>query len=235
MPCCEGDFRPHFRFKHPERLDRGWVGVPFTYVQNIDSPVRNWLWGSLSSPVASFHLLSAGYGGERVASTVSLVVSEDFLVVIDPGMVASRSVILDPVASLGYRPEDITDVVISHHHPDHTINIALFPNARVHDHWAVYHGDSWYSRPAEGFEVAPEVSLWETPGHTPQDITTMVRAGEELVAFTHLWWYRTAPYDDPLCTSPDDLHLGRERVLDMATLIVPGHGEPFVPDESTSR
>jgi hypothetical protein len=31
------------------------------------------------------------------------------------------------------------------------------------------------------------------------------------------------------------LHLGRERVLDMATLIVPGHGEPFVPDESTSR
>ncbi len=114
---------------------------------------------------------------------------------------------------LGYDPEDVTDVVISHHHPDHTINIALFPNARVHDHWAIYHGDSWDSRPAEGFEVAPDVTLWETPGHTEQDITTIVRTEEDVIAFTHLWWYRTAPYDDPLCTRPDLLHECRERVL----------------------
>ncbi len=91
--------------------------------------------------MATFHVLAAGYGGERVASTVSLIVSGSSLVVVDPGMVASRSVILDPIDRLGYRPEDITDVVISHHHPDHTINIALFPNARVHDHWAIYKGD----------------------------------------------------------------------------------------------
>jgi len=185
--------------------------------------------------MADFHVLNAGYGGERVASTVSLIVSGGSLVVVDPGMVASRSVILDPIAGLGYQPEDITDVVISHHHPDHTINIALFPNARVHDHWAIYHGDSWVERAAEGFEVAPEVTLWETPGHTAQDITTMVQAGEEVVAFTHLWWYQTAPFHDPLCTHPDDLHVSRERVLEVATLVVPGHGEPFVPDASTSR
>ena len=185
--------------------------------------------------MADFHLLSAGYGGDRVASTVSLVVSGDLLVVIDPGMVSSRSVILDPVVKLGYQPEDVTDVVVSHHHPDHTINIALFPNAKVHDHWAIYHGDSWESRPAEGFEVAPDVTLWETPGHTEQDITTIVRTEEDVIAFTHLWWYRSAPYDDPLCTRPDLLHECRERVLQSATLIVPGHGEPFVPDSTTSR
>lgn len=44
--------------------------------------------------MARFHLLSAGYGGGRVASTVSLVESGSSLVVIDPGMVASTSVIL---------------------------------------------------------------------------------------------------------------------------------------------
>ncbi len=185
--------------------------------------------------MATFHVLNVGYGGERVASTVSLIVSGNSLIVVDPGMVVSRSVILDPIDRLGHRPEDITDVVISHHHPDHTINIALFPNARVHDHWAIYEGDAWDDRPAEGFEVAPDVTLWETPGHTAQDITTMVRAGDELVAFTHLWWYREAPYDDRLGTDQDALHVGRERVLEVATLIVPGHGEPFVPDSSTSR
>ncbi len=185
--------------------------------------------------MASFHVLSAGYGGERVASTVSLVVAGDSLVVIDPGMVSSTSVILDPLAGLGHDPGSVTDVVISHHHPDHTINIALFPNARVHDHWAVYKDDTWVSRAAEGYEVAEGVTLWETPGHTAQDITTMVRDGDEAIAFTHLWWYREAPFHDPLATDPDGLHRGRERVLEVATLIVPGHGEPFVPDSSTSR
>jgi glyoxylase-like metal-dependent hydrolase (beta-lactamase superfamily II) len=185
--------------------------------------------------VASFYLLNAGYGGDRVASTVSLVVADDGLVVIDPGMVSDRSVILEPVAALGYEVGDITDVVLSHHHPDHTINIALFPNARVHDHWAIYENDKWTSRPAEGFQVADGVVLWETPGHTEQDITTIVTADDETIALTHLWWYESAPYDDPLATHPDSLHLGRERVLETATLIVPGHGEPFVPSSATSR
>jgi glyoxylase-like metal-dependent hydrolase (beta-lactamase superfamily II) len=183
----------------------------------------------------AFHLLHAGYGGDRVASTVSLIDSGPSLIVIDPGMVSSTSVILDPIRDLGWEPEEVTDVVISHHHPDHTINIALFPNARVHDHWAIYKDDEWVKRAAEGFEVAPGVTLWETPGHTAQDVTTIVTDGVETIAFTHLWWYETAPYDDPICTDPAGLHICRERVLEVATLIVPGHGPPFVPGDSTSR
>lgn len=170
-----------------------------------------------------------------MASTVSLVETEGALIVIDPGMVSSTSVILDPIRELGHDPDDVTDIVISHHHPDHTINIALFPNARVHDHWAIYKDDVWTARPAEGFAVAPGVSLMETPGHTAQDITTLVTAGDDIIAFTHLWWYETAPYDDPLATDADALHVGRARVLEVSTLIVPGHGDPFVPDEATSR
>jgi glyoxylase-like metal-dependent hydrolase (beta-lactamase superfamily II) len=150
-------------------------------------------------------------------------------------MVASTSVILEPLAKLGHRPEQVTDVVLSHHHPDHTINVALFSNARVHDHWAIYKDDTWTSRPAEGFEVADGVTLWETPGHTAQDVTTMVQDGDQTIALTHLWWYEEAPFHDPLCTDPDGLHVGRERVLEVATLIVPGHGAPFAPTAATSR
>lgn len=181
------------------------------------------------------NVLTAGYVGERTASTVSFIEVDDALVVVDPGMVASRSVILDPIVRLGHQPEDVTDVVISHHHPDHTINIALFPNARVHDHWAIYENDLWTSRPAEGFEVAPGVTLWETPGHTAQDITTVVNDGNDVMALTHLWWSKTGPADDPFATDVEALHRGRQRVLEVATLIVPGHGESFVPDASTPR
>lgn len=183
----------------------------------------------------SVHVLSAGYLGGRVASSVSLIEADGSLIVVDPGMVASRSSILDPLAALGHTPEAVSDVVISHHHPDHTINIALFPNAAVHDHWATYRNDEWLSRAAEGVELAPGVTLWETPGHTPQDITTLVETDDGVTALTHLWWTATHPPEDPYSTDPEALHAGRARVLEVARLVVPGHGPAFTPDETTPR
>jgi glyoxylase-like metal-dependent hydrolase (beta-lactamase superfamily II) len=171
-------------------------------------------------------VLFNGYAGDRVAGTVSLVRDGDTTAIIDPGMVPHRAVILDPLAALGVVPDDVTDVILSHHHPDHTMNIALFPNVRVHDHWAIYKKDRWISRPAEGFRVSEHITLTETPGHTPQDITTLVRAGDVVFAFTHLWWGE-AFSDDPRATQPELLQPNRDRVLEMATIIVPGHGSPF--------
>ena len=184
---------------------------------------------------ASFRVLTAGYIGERVASTVSVVVDGDQIVIIDPGMVADPSLMLDPLDELGIAPEDVTDVVFSHHHPDHTLNAAWFPNARYHDHWAIYRRDHWDSRPAEGFEVSAHVKLIETPGHTPQDITTLIETEEGVVACTHLWWNNSGPAEDPYATDAEALHAGRVRILELAALIVPGHGESFRPDQDTPR
>jgi glyoxylase-like metal-dependent hydrolase (beta-lactamase superfamily II) len=184
---------------------------------------------------ATWHVLQVGSGSPGVRSSVSLIVDQDQLIVVDPGMAPSQSAISGPLLELGFDPAQITDVVISHHHPDHTINVGMFPNARVHDHWAVYHYEDWDSRPAEGFLVSPSVLLWETPGHTPQDITTVVGTEQGLVAFTHLWFYRAGPPEDPYATDPEALHRGRARVMGVADLIVPGHGPAFVPGLETPR
>ncbi len=136
---------------------------------------------------AEVHILFNGYVSERVASTVGFVCDGDIRVIIDPGMVPNPDAILEPLAALGVSPADITDVIFSHHHPDHTLNAALFPNARFHDHWAIYKGDVWNSRPAEGFVVSPSIRLIETPGHTPQDITTLVGTSDGLVDLTFLF------------------------------------------------
>lgn len=185
--------------------------------------------------MATIDILFNGYAGRRVASTVTLVRDGAARVIIDPGMVPAAASILDPLARLGVSPGEITDVVLSHHHPDHTMNVALFPGARVHDHWAIYHGDVWETRPAEGFQVSPSVRLWETPGHTAQDVTTLVEGDEGVVAFTHLWWTADGPAEDPLATEPGQLHYHRLRVLELAVRIVPGHGPPFTPDDDTPR
>jgi glyoxylase-like metal-dependent hydrolase (beta-lactamase superfamily II) len=187
---------------------------------------------------AEFHVLSEGYlsnDDDRVGSSVSFARDGDVLVVIDPGLVPSRAAILDPLAALGVGPEQVTDVVISHHHPDHTLNVALFPNARLHDHWAWYRDDLWVSRPAEGFELSPAIRLIETPGHSPQDISTLADTAEGLVVATHLWWTATAPVEDPYAPDPDLLRANRARVLALPGLVrvVPGHGAPFVPGDDT--
>jgi glyoxylase-like metal-dependent hydrolase (beta-lactamase superfamily II) len=176
--------------------------------------------------VATVDILFDGYVGERVAGTVSLVRSGDAVVVIDPGMVPDRSAILDPLEQLGVSVDQVTDVILSHHHPDHTMNIALLPRVQVHDHWATYENDRWVSRPAEGFEVAAGITLLETPGHTPQDITTLVSTEEGVFAFTHLWWNGDMSAD-PRATQPELLQPNRERVLRVADIVVPGHGAPF--------
>jgi glyoxylase-like metal-dependent hydrolase (beta-lactamase superfamily II) len=92
---------------------------------------------------AELTILTTGYVGDRVASTVVLVRDDDAVVVVDPGMVAQRRLITDPLTPLGLTPTAVTDVVFSHHHPDHTINAALFTQARFHDVMAIYRDDIW--------------------------------------------------------------------------------------------
>ena len=174
-----------------------------------------------------WQILHTGSAGNRVTSTVSLVIDPPRVVVIDPGMVPSQRVILEPLAVAGFTPDLVTDVIISHHHPDHTMNVGLFPEAQVHDYWAVYHHDQWLDRPAEGRQVSPHVRLIETPGHTREDITTLVATPEAVVAFTHLWWHSDGPELDPYATDQSAVERGRRRVMEVAGLVVPGHGAPF--------
>ena len=184
--------------------------------------------------MAKLDVLFTGYVGERVAGTVSLVRTTDLIVVVDPGMVPDRSAILAPLGGLGIAVADVTDVILSHHHPDHTMNIALFPSVRVHDHWAVYERDIWTSRPAEGVHIADDVWLLETPGHTPQDITTMVATDDGVAALTHLWWHERSE-SDPRGWDLGELHAHRSRIVELADRVVPGHGAPFIVGPDTIR
>jgi len=185
---------------------------------------------------ARLDVLVEGYARmPHVAGTVSLVRDADRVVVVDPGMVADRDLILRPLREHGVRPEDVTDVVVSHHHLDHTVNIALFPVVRVHDFQSVIEGDTFTRRAAEGFQLSPSIRLLATPGHTPQDITTLVGTQDEVAALTHLWWTEEGPADDPYSLDRDQLREQRERVLDLATLIVCAHGPAFRPSPSTPR
>jgi glyoxylase-like metal-dependent hydrolase (beta-lactamase superfamily II) len=189
-----------------------------------------------ASRSARFDILLPGSAGPGVVSTCSLIREGDRAIVVDPGLAPSQAAVLDPLRALGLGADDVTDVVLSHHHPDHTINVSLFPRARVHDHWAIYDfAGRWDSVESEGRVLTPSVSLIRTPGHSAEDISTVVGTPEGVVVFTHLWWTATTPVEDPYAPDAAVLHASRARVLGLADVIVPGHGSPFVPDDSTPR
>src|ERR1043165_7756849 len=154
---------------------------------------------------ASVFVLNEGYVGldgddERVAGTVSLILDGDAVIVVDPGMVASRDALLAALAAHGPQAGDVTDVVFSHHHPDHTVNAALFPAARIHDHWSTYRGDLWVAREPGDLALTGSVRLGPAPGHTGEDIATLAATPDGVYACTHAWWGPGGPAADPLAT-----------------------------------
>lgn len=68
--------------------------------------------------MAEVDVLFVGYADDRVASTVTCIRDGEQIIIVDPGMVPHQSSILDPLAALGVQPGDVTDVILSHHHPD---------------------------------------------------------------------------------------------------------------------
>ena len=182
---------------------------------------------------ARYDILLEGSLRPGVRSTCTLVREGAMAAVIDPGLAPSQAAILDPLRALGLEPGDVTEVVLSHHHPDHTVNVALFPEAAVHDHWAVYRGDAWESRDCEGMELGPSVRLLRTPGHAAEELSTVIGTPEDIVVATHLWWTAEGPADDPYAPDRDQLRASRLRVMAVADVVIPGHGPPFRPDRST--
>jgi glyoxylase-like metal-dependent hydrolase (beta-lactamase superfamily II) len=173
--------------------------------------------------------------GGGVASSCTLIRDGDRIVVVDPGMAPSADSILEPLAALGIAPGDVTDVVLGHHHPDHTLHAGHFRNAAVHDHWAIYRGTAWEDSECDGRRLTPSIVLARTPGHTAEDLAVVVGTPDGIVVCTHSWFNAETRVEDEDPEDAEQLHASRRAILDVADRILPGHGPSFVPTEATPR
>ncbi len=185
--------------------------------------------------MARVTILLEGYvknDGENVQSTISLVQDGETNIVIDPGMAKDFNDVIRSLSKVDIKPEDIGYVFLTHHHPDHTINTAKFPKAKVIDYNSIYEGDIWLDTGGE-YQLTPNVRIVPTPGHTKEDATlfvtnvTNVENNKDVtVAICHLWWFEGKQHD-PLAEDYKELLSSRIKILKVANYIVPGHGAIF--------
>jgi glyoxylase-like metal-dependent hydrolase (beta-lactamase superfamily II) len=106
----------------------------------------------------------------------------------------------DSLRASGVKAEDVTDILVTHIHPDHTGGLMIgdkmvFPNATVHvnkrelDFWTDKTTGENYPEPTKGFykQVEPTVGPYMTAGHvkTFEDATELFPGIRTLPAYGH--------------------------------------------------
>jgi len=204
--------------------------------------------------IPMFHVLQAGMlrrdpDGRilEARSSVTLVCVGNSNILVDTGLPGDELKILNNLSRAGLLPHDINVVINTHGHPDHSGGNKLFGKARVicgregllgQDTEAHHAGTG--VRPGKDGEVEIDrnVSLVQTPGHTRDCISVILReissafsekpetviiAGDALpTRANYVKWV------------PPAIHFNRtvslqsmSKIVEIADWVIPGHDEPF--------
>lgn len=208
-------------------------------------------------------ILVHGYPGKSVChgglgwSTIALLRGGGKIALIDVGTFSHRTNLISGLAARGLAPGDVTDVILTHSHHDHSINWVLFPRANIwiggeELDWSV--GEKWGETPVPelyvrelrdsnqlrrlkpGDTVLPGITAHLAPGHTPGHLIFVLDGRDRTVIFTG----DAAKNRAELLTGSADMTydpaITKASIEQMwvlwrqrpGTLLVPGHDLPMV-------
>ena len=180
--------------------------------------------------MAEVKILLTGYtseeGGEETTQcTVSLVKDKDIVMIVDPGTMKDRQMLIDALAKEGLKINDVNYVCITHSHMDHYRNIGMFPNAKALDFWGIWERDTvddWNEQFTENIQII------KTPGHDRTGISLLVKTEKGVVGIVgDVFWKEDEPKDDPYADDKEKLEQSRKIVKEKAKFIIPGHGDMY--------
>ena len=159
----------------------------------------------------------------------------------DTGLGANKGQLMQSLKTAGVDPATITDVMISHGHPDHVGGLVAdgalaFPNAAIRmseAEWASIRANPEMAdlvrvitpkvqafRP--GDEVAPGVEAQDTAGHTPGHVAYLISDGQNQLLYTgdlmhH--WVLSVEHPDWTVAYDNDPVAGKKARLDQITAL----------------
>jgi len=208
-------------------------------------------------------IIVQGYPGKSVChgglgwSTIALLRGHGRVVLIDVGSFSQRSIIRSCLEANGLTPGEVTDVLLTHSHWDHSLNWVMFPNANIaigakelawslKEPWGTGPVPELYVRELDrsaqttlvtaGDEVVPGIMAYDMPGHTPGHLTFMLNGRDHDVLFTGdaaknraelLSLTADMTYDEVVSAA------SMERIWELwrkkpGTILIPGHDVPMV-------
>lgn len=156
-------------------------------------------------------ILVQGYPGKSVChgglgwSTVVLLRGNGRVALVDAGTFSMRKLVIDGLKRHGLTPKDVTDLVLTHSHWDHSVNWPLFRHARIYLgdvelKWALE--QPWGETPVpelyverlakwetlrtirDGDELFPGLTAHIAPGHTPGCLVYVLHGREKDIVLT---------------------------------------------------
>jgi glyoxylase-like metal-dependent hydrolase (beta-lactamase superfamily II) len=215
-------------------------------------------------------ILVQGYPGKSVChgglgwSSVVLLKGHGRNVLIDAGSFGMRRVILERLTAAGIRPEDVTDLLLTHSHYDHAVNWTLFADARiciskVELDWSLT--VPWGKTPVPELyveklkswptvelieaeqEVAPKIVAYAAPGHTPGCIVYVLEGTERDIIFTGDAAKNSAELvsrSTDMTYDPNTSSASIEMIWELwqrreGSIVVPGHDVPLAQEDGVVR
>ena len=218
-----------------------------------------------SYPIGDYRMdiLVVGYPGKSVChgalgwSSIVLLRGMGRVALIDVGTFNIRTHLIQALAARGLSPADVTDVVLTHCHWDHSVNWPLFRDATIHlggaeldwglaQPWGETPVPEFYveklagwptlNRVTAGDAVLPGLTAHDAPGHTPGHLIfvlstaarDVILTGDAAKNRTELVSRETDMTYDPAVSRASIDHIWSLWERRPETIVVPGHDLPMV-------
>jgi glyoxylase-like metal-dependent hydrolase (beta-lactamase superfamily II) len=185
--------------------------------------------GGRSGCMVLYRIVKEGYvigkGAKyRASSTCVLIEDNGISVLVDPGS--------SPDVPRAVRGCDV--IYLTHSHIDHYMNAGAIPHSSMMDRFYIFEGDQLTEH--SGTIPGTRVRILPTPGHSLDHSSLLFDAdgGPVLVAGDLFWWSTSQPtpgtredllsLPDPFADDLKKLKESRIRALEMAKILIPGHG-----------
>ena len=208
-------------------------------------------------------IIVQGYPGKSVChgglgwSTLTLIRGKGRIAVVDTGPFGYRTMIREGLAKHGLKPADVTDLLLTHCHHDHSVNWMMFQNARIYIaaaemagatklEWGVNSVPELYVAElakwskcqlvGDGEAIWPDLKTYLAPGHTPGCLIFVLEGAEHDLIFTG----DSAKNRAELVSRDTDMTFDKKvsaASIDMiwshwrkkpGTIVLPGHDRPMV-------
>ena len=215
-------------------------------------------------------IIVSGFPGKSVChgglgwSSIVLLRGHGRVALVDVGTFGMRNLLIAGLERRGLKPEDVTDVLLTHSHHDHSINWTLFSHARiviggVEMDWAMR--QPWGRTPVpelyveklqawqtvdqvgDGATVLPGITAHLAPGHTPGCLVFLFQGERHDVVFTgdaaknraELVSGDTDMTFDPAISAASIAAIWTMWRRRPGSILIPGHDLPMLQDDGQAR